>query len=52
MKIKTLTFKESKIETLIGLSDEDKINLYSVEEITPKLEDLPKEKLVKNLLYL
>ena len=39
---------ESKIETLIGLSDEDKINLYSVEgQPQPKLEDLPKEKISK-----
>ena len=39
---------ESKIETLIGLSDEDKIDLYSVEgQPQPKLEDLPKEKISK-----
>ena len=32
----------------IGLSDEDKINLYSVEgQPQPKLEDLPKEKISK-----
>ena len=42
--------KETKIETLIGLSEEDRINLYTTEgKASPKLEDLPKEIITKNL---
>ena len=40
--------KETKIETLIGLSEEDRIALYTTEgETAPKLEDLPKETITK-----
>jgi hypothetical protein len=40
--------KETKIETLIGLSEEDRIALYTTEgEAAPKLEDLPKETITK-----
>jgi hypothetical protein len=40
--------KESKIETLIELSEDDRIALYTVEgEAVPKLEDLPKETIAK-----
>ena len=40
--------KETKIETLIGLSEEDRIALYTTEgEAVPKLEDLPKEIITK-----
>jgi type IV pilus assembly protein PilN len=40
--------KETKIETLIGLSEEDRIALYTTEGVpAPKLEDLPKEIITK-----
>ena len=40
--------KESKIETLIELSEDDRIALYTTEgEAVPKLEDLPKETIAK-----
>jgi len=40
--------KETKIETLIGLSEKDRIALYTTEgEAVPKLEDLPKEIITK-----
>ena len=40
--------KETKIETLIGLSEEDRVALYTTEgEAAPKLEDLPKETITK-----
>ena len=40
--------KDTKIETLIGLSEEDRIALYTTEgEAAPKLEDLPKETITK-----
>ena len=40
--------KETKIETLISLSEEDKIALYTTEgKAAPKLEDLPKETITK-----
>ena len=39
---------ETKIETLIGLSEEDRIALYTTEgEAAPKLEDLPQETISK-----
>jgi len=40
--------KETKIETLISLSEKDRIALYTTEgEAAPKLEDLPKETITK-----
>jgi len=40
--------KETKIETLISLSEEDRIALYTTEGVpAPKLEDLPKETITK-----
>jgi hypothetical protein len=40
--------KESKIDTLIELSEDDRIALYTTEgETAPKLEDLPKETIAK-----
>ena len=40
--------KESKIDTLIELSEDDRIALYTTEgETAPKLEDLPKETITK-----
>ena len=40
--------KETKIETLISLSEEDRIALYTTEgEAAPKLEDFPKETITK-----
>jgi type IV pilus assembly protein PilN len=40
--------KETKIETLISLSEEDRIALYTTEGVAaPKLEELPKETITK-----
>ena len=45
--------KEGKIGTFIGLSDEDRIALYTIEgETAPKLEDLPKETITKKFTIL